>query len=278
MNGRRDQSNPSGSGKVRRVIRRLRRVGVRGLISALVDRVVPARPALQLDARAAAAGKIGLEIGGPSRVFSRRGILPVYPHAARIDNINFATRTAWEASLEDGGHFVFDSRRAPGTQWLREAVQLSGIVDDTYDLVVSSHCLEHVANPLGALQEWRRVTRPGGHLVLVLPDPKRTFDHRRPVTTIGHLREDRARNTTEDDMTHAAEAMALHDVARDAGVGSAGEFNERVRSNALNRCLHHHVFDLALMDAALADTGWQVLALEKARPLHLLAFARKENG
>lgn len=260
---------------VRRVVRRVRGGGVSGLFAALADRLAPARPAMQVDVRAAAKNRTGLEIGGPSRVFSRRGILPVYPHARRIDNVNFATQTAWEASLEDGGPFVFDPRRPPGTQWLREAVELSGISDDAYDLILSSHCLEHVANPLRALHEWRRVTRPGGHLVLVLPNPERTFDHRRPITTFAHLRDDRARNTSEDDMTHAAEAMARHDIARDAGVGSAEEYNERVRSNARNRCLHHHVFDLTLMDAALADAGWRVLALEKVRPMHLLALARK---
>jgi hypothetical protein len=49
-----------------------------------------------------------------------------------------------------------------------------------------------------------------------------------------------------------------------------------VQQNAQNRCLHHHVFNLTLMRTALAETGWRVLAAESVRPLHLVAFARKE--
>jgi SAM-dependent methyltransferase len=258
-----------------RLVRRLRAGGVGGLFAAALDRLAPARPAMRAAVLAAVAEKRGLEIGGPSRVFAARGLLPVYPRAARIDNVNFATETAWEGGLRDGGEFRFDRQRAPGTQWLREATGLRGLANGACDFVLSSHCLEHVANPLAALREWRRVTRAGGHLVLILPDPAKTFDHRRPVTTLAHLREDFARNTREDDLTHVAEILALHDVARDAGVGSPEEFGARAARNAENRCLHHHVFDLALMSAALADTGWQVLATEAARPMHLLALARK---
>lgn len=255
----------------RRFVRRLRG---RGLIAAVVDRLAPARPAFGAAALSAVAGRAGLELGGPSRVFGARGILPVYPRVARVDNVNFAAATAWESGLRDGGEFRFHPRRPAGTQWLREAVALTGLADGAYEFVLSSHCLEHVADPLAALHEWRRVTRPGGHLLLVLPDPARTFDHRRPVTTLAHLRDDFARRTAEDDTTHVAEVLALHDIGRDAGAGSPAEFRARVARNAENRCVHHHVFDLALMTAALRETGWHVLAAEAVRPLHLAAFAR----
>ena len=216
-----------------------------------------------------------LEIGGPSRVFGARGMLPVYPRLARVDNINFAAETAWEQSLRDGSPFLCQPGRSAGTQWLREATALEQLADHRYDLVLSSHCLEHVANPLAALREWRRVTRPDGRLVLVLPDREKTFDHRRPVTTLAHLRDDCAARIGEDDRTHIDEVIALHDRTRDPAAGSAEEFRARCEQNAVNRCLHHHVFDLELAAAALRETGWEPLALEKARPLHLVAFARK---
>jgi SAM-dependent methyltransferase len=258
-----------------RLFRRLRHGDARGVWLALLDRVAPPRPKMARAVHGATAGARGLEIGGPSRVFGPRGMLPVYPHAERIDNVNFATDTAWEEKLRDGGPFHFHLTRPPGTQWLREATSLSGVPDAAVDFVLSSHCLEHVADPLRALHEWRRVTKPGGHLVLVLPDPQRTFDHQRPITTLAHLRSDFARGIAEDDATHFAEILALHDVTRDPGVGSAEEFGARAADNARNRCLHHHVFDLALMSAALAEAGWNVLATERVRPLHLVALAQK---
>lgn len=266
------------SGSMTRVVRRLRGGGLSWLVSAVADRLAPARPAMRPAVAAATARGHGLEIGGPSRVFTARGVLPVYPHAARMDNVNFATQTAWEQGLQDGGPFRFDPSREPGTQWLREAVALTGLPDAGFDFIASSHCLEHVANPLRALREWHRLTRPGGHLILVLPDPERTFDHRRTVTTLAHLQEDFARDTREDDLTHAEEAIARHDLDRDPGVGSSDEFRVRVRANVQNRCLHHHVFTLELMTSALRDAGWTVLDAEKARPLHLLALARKESA
>ena len=46
---------------------------------------------------------------------------------------------------------------------------LTLFASDTFDFIFSSHYLEHVKNPLGVLQEWWRVIRPGGNLVLYLP-------------------------------------------------------------------------------------------------------------
>ena len=254
---------------------RLRHANARMLASAVYNRLWAAHPALAPAILAAVQDRTGLEIGGPSRVFLAGKILPVYPRAARIDNVNFASLTAWETDLRDGGEFRFDAARPPGRQFLREAAVLQGIPDAAYDFVLSSHCLEHVANPLAALHEWHRVVRPGGHLVLLLPDPAHTFDHRRPITTLAHLQADFSSQTGEDDLTHLDEILALHDLHRDSRAGTPEEFRARSHRNAENRCLHHHVFDLALLRAVLEKSGWIVAATERVRPLHLLALARR---
>jgi SAM-dependent methyltransferase len=41
---------------------------------------------------------------------------------------------------------------------------------NSYDAVHSSHCLEHMHNPESALLEWWSLLKPGGYLVLVVPD------------------------------------------------------------------------------------------------------------
>ena len=49
--------------------------------------------------------------------------------------------------------------------------QLMGSVgDDTYDFVHSSHCLEHMVDPHTALRNWIRITKPGGYLVITVPE------------------------------------------------------------------------------------------------------------
>ncbi|MCA9248309.1 MAG: class I SAM-dependent methyltransferase [Planctomycetales bacterium] len=46
---------------------------------------------------------------------------------------------------------------------------LGEVADESIDLAISNHCLEHVPSPLDALREIHRVLRPGGRLVLVVP-------------------------------------------------------------------------------------------------------------
>jgi SAM-dependent methyltransferase len=239
------------------------------------DRVRPERPAFLPQARTSILGRHGVEIGGPSRVFRPREALPVYDWAESIDNVNFSVKTTWEHGLRDGAAFPFNRRRAPGRQWIREATDLRGIADGAYEFVVSSHCLEHVANPLAALAEWLRVARAGALLVLIVPNPARSFDHCRPITTLAHLREDLRCGTQESDLGHLAEVLQLHDLARDPGAGGPAEFRARSERNATNRCMHQHVFDPDLVAASLRETGWSVLVVERIRPVHLMALARK---
>jgi len=47
---------------------------------------------------------------------------------------------------------------------------LDNVEDDSFDFLYSSHCLEHLDDPFQALTNWIRVVRPGGHLVVNVPD------------------------------------------------------------------------------------------------------------
>ena len=40
----------------------------------------------------------------------------------------------------------------------------------SFDTVFSSHCLEHMVNPLTAIQSWFSLVKPGGHLIILVPD------------------------------------------------------------------------------------------------------------
>ncbi len=41
---------------------------------------------------------------------------------------------------------------------------------ESFDCVHSSHCLEHMIDPRHALAEWWTLVKPGGHLIVVVPD------------------------------------------------------------------------------------------------------------
>lgn len=221
------------------------------------------------------AGKAGLEIGGPSGIFSRRGLLPVYRHVQRMDNCNFASQTVWEGEIHDGTPFLPEGSKALGMQFIREATELTEVADETYDFVCSSHTLEHIANPLRALAEWQRVLRVGGTLVLLLPHKDGTFDHRRPVTTLDHMIEDHARETGDDDLTHLDEILELHDLSLDPAAGDFEAFKARSLKNRINRCLHHHVFDTDLAVRLVDHAGFQILEVDCAGSFNIIVLCSK---
>jgi SAM-dependent methyltransferase len=223
-------------------------------------------------------GKRGLEIGGPSAVFSPATpngfIPPVYAIATSVDNCNFATSTTWSQG-EAGRTFRYHPDREPGLQYIHNATDLASITDGSYDFLLASHILEHVANPLRALQEFHRVVKPNGSLLIAVPNRLHSFDHRRPLTTFAHLEVDLAANTDESDMTHLDEILALHDLEIDKPAGSPEEFRARCLRNREARCMHHHVFDLALLDRALRWAGFRPLYSTDVWGIHVLIFARR---
>lgn len=218
--------------------------------------------------------KCGLEIGGPSGVFGDAGILPLYRYAATLDNCVFSQETIWEGKRSEGRTFRFHPRREEGFNFIREATDLHGISDNAYDFVVSSHSLEHVANPVKALKEWVRVVKSGGAIMVLLPHYRGTFDHRRRPTPVEHMLEDYGRGTDEQDLTHLQEILEFHDLSRDPGASNAGDFYRRSLHNFENRCLHHHVFDESNSFRLFEAVGLKVEIQEFAKPYHIVMLAR----
>jgi len=56
-----------------------------------------------------------------------------------------------------------------GVKVLDEDFHFLSVPDERFDLILSSHSLEHSISPLFALWEWKRVVRPGGYLMIATP-------------------------------------------------------------------------------------------------------------
>jgi SAM-dependent methyltransferase len=208
-------------------------------------------------------------------VFRLSGVLPLYALAERIDNLNFAAQTVWGPGPAKADAPAFCAGRTPGRQVIAEGADLGPLASASFDFLLASHVVEHLANPLAALRAWARVLRPGGVLVLLLPHRQATFDHRRPVTELAHLRADAAAQQAESDLTHLPEILRLHDLSRDPDAGDAAAFERRSRDNFRQRCLHHHVFDTALALALVDEAGWQITRLAWRAPYHIVLVLEK---
>lgn len=219
--------------------------------------------------------KYGLEVGGPSGIFKNRGFIPLYHIVKGVDGCNFSDKTIWEGNIEAGETYTY-YKDNKGHQYISEATDLGLIPDSKYDFVLSSHCLEHVANPLKALNEWLRVIKNGGVILIVLPNKHYTFDHNRPVTSMAHLIDDYSSRIGEDDLTHLEEILKLHDLSKDKLAGSFEAFRERGLKNFEKRSLHHHVFDIALLKEMLSFFKVDVLFTHDSSK-DLVIAGRKTN-
>ena len=64
---------------------------------------------------------------------------------------------------------------------------LSSIADNSWDFVIANHMIEHCQNPIGTLENFLRVLKPGGLVYMGVPDKRYTFDIDRPLTSLDHL-------------------------------------------------------------------------------------------
>jgi SAM-dependent methyltransferase len=215
------------------------------------------------------AGKTGLEVGGPSEIFRDNGFIPLYKVVKELDGCNFSNKTIWEGHIENGDAYPYYPNKK-GVQYISEATDLSLIRDSTYDFVISSNCLEHVANPLKAVREWIRVIKDNGLLLLVLPNKEYCFDHNRQVTPFSHLLEDFQNDTQEDDLTHLDEILQFHDLTMDVAVGSPEQFRERSLKNFDNRALHQHVFDTSTLKEIFGYFRLEILLTHAGRDYTIL--------
>lgn len=206
-------------------------------------------------------------------MFARNGPIPIYDILESLDNCLYSKNTIWAGELEAGNTFIYDSAKQAGTQFICDSTALQSFQDSQYDCLLACHCLEHIANPLRALREWKRVLREEGLLLLILPHKDGTFDWRRPITPLVHMIEDYKNGVGEDDLTHLAEILELHDLSRDLEAGTKEQFEQRCLANYTNRAMHHHVFDTRAALELLNYTGFNIIRVDYIQPLHILILA-----
>jgi SAM-dependent methyltransferase len=116
----------------------------------------------------------GIEVGAGSRPF------PIPAHASCFyGDVRNHTELAKYFSTE----LVTVSGRI-------DAQTLDGIQPESLDFIISAHVIEHLYDPMRAIKEAIRRLRMGGVLLIAVPEMTRTWDRRRPVTTLRHVLDD----------------------------------------------------------------------------------------
>jgi len=255
--------------KLKKISKLFRGNSTRNICRYLITRIVRKRIDNYVFIKGLFENKSGIEIGGPSGDFKNYGYIPLYKIIKSLDGCNFATTTIWEGDIESGKQYVYQKNKS-GRQFISEATDLSFCSNSIFDFVISSNCLEHVANPLKAIEEWIRVTKKDGVILLILPNKDYCFDHKRPITRSAHLFEDYKENQKEDDLTHLNEILELHDLRMDKPSGNIEKFRERSLINFKNRALHHHVFDIPLLKEIFEFVNLEILFTNEGSRGHLI--------
>jgi SAM-dependent methyltransferase len=182
--------------------------------------------------------KYGIEIGGPSGTGSI-----IYQKSNNLDNVVFSNQTIWHTHSNDYNYFP----NKTGKTIINDATNITQVENEKYDFCFSSHCLEHIANPLKGLFEWLRVIKKDGYIILIVPEKSVCFDHRREITEFSTLLSQFEKNVGEDDLFSLPEILEKHDLSMDLAAGDFQNFKNRSLDNFNNRCLHHFVYSPDLL-------------------------------
>lgn len=272
------------------VARKIREHGLKGSAVRVKLKLFPRRSAVLMQHLENFKDLKGLEVGGPTSMFGRRGLFPIYSIANVVDNVNFSSsdislRPFWSLTTHavsqnsvnnpatQTGDYFYQKNKQPGTQYFSEAADLSVIPSDSYDFLISSHMIEHSANPIKVLYEWARVVRPGGCLLLVAPNKELTLDHRRATTSLAHMIEDFEVDQSEEDLTHLEDSIENTDFTNQTNGLDKATFKSFALKNFETRYIHHHTFTLASFRELLEYAGFDLVEIFSEAPHHLIALA-----
>jgi len=125
-----------------------------------------------------------------------------------------------------------------------DAQYLASVKDFEFDFVHSSHCLEHLVDPREGIRNWLRVVRPGGYLVVTVPDEDLYEQGVFPST---FNRDHKWTFTIFKTRSWSERSLNLVDLVRELGEGA-----ELVRMEQLSSTYR---FDLPRYDQTLTPVG-----------------------
>lgn len=135
---------------------------------------------------------------------------------------------------------------------------LSGVAEGSFDFIVASHVIEHTTDPIGAIIRAGTKLRAGGFVLLVVPDISKTFDRRRPLTTLDHLLLDYRAPNRERDADHYRE---FYELAYTPEMPHAATWEQSLEQN---ESIHFHTWNYL----SFIEMVEKICSLDRALTLH----------
>lgn len=162
----------------------------------------------------------------------------------------------------------------PEIRWVLPNGDLSAITE-SYDVVLTSHAIEHTPDLVGHLQSVERLLTPGGRYALIIPDRRYCFDHYLPVTSIAEVlsawSEGRERHSLQSLIEHRT--MVTHNNPHEHWSGNHGEIS--VSSTELRKVIDEfqNLDDYIDVHAWKFDPHAFETIMSQLRELELTTFA-----
>jgi len=126
--------------------------------------------------------------------------------------------------------------------------QLTTFLDASLDFVIANHFIEHCADPVGTIENFLRVVKPGGIIYLAIPDMRFTFDRDRNPTSKEHLLRDYREGPQWSRNDHFSEWVRLVDKVQ----GEEAIQQAIQRSLEMDYSIHFHCWTQAGMMELMA--------------------------
>jgi len=130
----------------------------------------------------------------------------------------------------------------PEIDYVSQNGDLSIINNEKFDIVVSSHCIEHQTDLINHFNQVSKILKPGGCYLLVVPDKRYCFDHFLSESTIADVVQAHVEKRTSHSLASLIEHRLLttHNDCVRHWEGDHGQTHVIDDSGAMNRVLQEY--------------------------------------
>jgi len=182
-----------------------------------------------------------LEIGGPTHLF--RHSMLIYDILKSVDGLNMIDNVWQRVGIK---YNYYNGKT--GIQYIGDVADVGKIdIQKKYQLILTSHVIEHIANPIKVIKSLKPLLVDNGLMLSIIPNKEQFWDREREFTTIEHMIEDYNNEVGEDDMTHLEENIKVKKISKDP------------KDNYKHRMLHHHCFNVDIVKELFEYSGYETI-------------------